>query len=500
MAEPDTSPPERLRALQLRWESDKTSRVFVQLAEEYRRLGRTPEALGLLAEGLAAHPNYLAAQVVLGRCHLDLGRTKEAIAELEAVIARDPTQMVAYKLLVEAHLAEQDGEEARKRLRIYSLLNDSDPEIADLRRRIGEVGRHRRDPEDTFVGALRTETPVAAAPVETPAPATTPEPANVPLELEVPEPKAAELPVEAPAVFDELPFPDLAVQPERYHAALPADSLFDLDIPGPAPAEPGPSAAETEIVWQLEDARAPAPMAPEPDLFELDALPVAADLDVTGLLGRVTAMPEPLALFELDPAPAPSVAPEPSPEVPEPFFELPAVAPVGGFLEPEPKAGPEVVPVPFSLELASEPEFAAETEVAAELEVAAEPEVEEQSSVLEVAEPVATATLGHLYLRQGHLAEAETIFHEVLEREPDNSAAAAGLAEIGQLREPPAPLAAAAEVSSPEPEPADGPVTAATLLAGFDAAQAGDTPVAKKQYLLRGYLARLKGARGSHVR
>lgn len=488
MAELDTSPPERLRALQLRWESDKTSRVFVQLAEEYRRLGRTQEALGLLAEGLAAHPNYLAAQVVLGRCHLDLGRTKEAIAELEGVIARDPTQMVAYKLLVEAHLAEQDGEEARKRLRIYSLLNDSDPEIADLRRRIGEVGRHRRDPEDTFVGALRAETPAVAAPEEAPVPIATPEPENVPLELEVPEPKAAEPPVEAPAVFDELPFPDLTVRPERYHAALPANSLFDLAIPGFAPPEVEPPATEAEIVWQLEEVPVPLAVAPEPDIFELDGVPTAGDLDVTGLLGRVAAAPAPLALFDLDPTPAPSVLPEPSAELPLPAFELPAVDPVEWTLEPAVVPEPEVAPAPFRLELPSEPE------------VTAEPEFVAPPEVVEVAEPAATATLGHLYLRQGHLAEAETIFHEVLEREPDNSAAAAGLAEIGLLKEPPVPPAAAAEASPPEPEPSDGPLTAATLLVGFDATVAGDTPGAKKQYLLRGYLARLTGARGSHVR
>ncbi|MDX1997591.1 MAG: tetratricopeptide repeat protein [Thermoanaerobaculia bacterium] len=488
MAEADTSPPERLRALQLRWESDKTSRVFVQLAEEYRRLGRTQEALGLLAEGLAAHPNYLAAQVVLGRCHLDLGRTKEAIAELEGVIARDPTQMVAYKLLVEAHLAEQDGEEARKRLRIYSLLNDSDPEIADLRRRIGEVGRHRRDPEDTFVGALRAETPAVAAPEEAPVPIATPEPANVPLELEVPEPKAAEPPVEAPAVFDELPFPDLAVQPERYHAALPDEPLFDLALPGFAPPEVAPQVPEAEIVWQFEDAPAPTVAGPEPDLFELDALPVAADLDVTGLLGRVTAAPEPLALFDLEPAPTADVTPAPQAELPEPVFELPAVDAVEWTLEPEVVPEPEAAPVPFSLELPSEPE------------VAAAPEAADLPAVEAVAEPTATATLGHLYLRQGHHAEAEAIFREVLDREPDNGAAAAGLAEIRRLSEPSPPPVAFAEGSPPAAEPAAGPLTAATLLAGFDAAAAGDSPVAKKRYLLRGYLARLTGARGSHVR
>jgi tetratricopeptide (TPR) repeat protein len=49
--------------------------------------------------------------------------------------------MVASRLLVEAYLRQGRAEEARQRLRIYSLLNDSDPEIAELRRRIGELDR-----------------------------------------------------------------------------------------------------------------------------------------------------------------------------------------------------------------------------------------------------------------------------------------------------------------------------------------------------------------------
>lgn len=422
MADTDSSTPERLRALQSRWESDKTSRVFVQLAEEYRRAGRTEEALAVLGEGLTANPNYLAAKVVLGRCHLDLGRTQSAIRELEGVISRDPTQMVAYKLLVEAHLAEGDGEEARKRLRIYSLLNDSDPEIAELRRRIGEAGRHRRDPEDTFVGSLREENaPAAAEPPAHP-------PVSVRLEsaIVVAEPTAAEPPVETPAVFDELVFPDLGLDPARYLAALSTDTIFDLS-PGLAPVAAPRLAAPLEleppprepIAWQFHEA-APEPAPPAApvaaphafELFDLDDAPPAADLDVTGLLGRVAPVPlppEPLALAE-----------------PE--------------LEPE-----------------QEPDTAA------------------------------TATLGQLYLRQGHVADAEAMFRRVLLREPANRAAQEGLAEVAAAQTP------AAE--SVEAQPAAGSaLRAADLVSGFDPARDGEDATAKKRYLLRGYLARLKGA------
>lgn len=50
----------------------------------------------------------------------------------------------------------------------------------------------------------------------------------------------------------------------------------------------------------------------------------------------------------------------------------------------------------------------------------------------------ATVTLGDLYLRQDHLAEAEKTFREVLEREPENRAALEGLDTIERRRASPA--------------------------------------------------------------
>ena len=40
--------PDRLTQLRSRWESDPSSRIFLQLAEEYRHQGRVREALEVL--------------------------------------------------------------------------------------------------------------------------------------------------------------------------------------------------------------------------------------------------------------------------------------------------------------------------------------------------------------------------------------------------------------------------------------------------------------------
>src|SRR5262249_48196878 len=80
------------------------------------------------------HPGYLSALVAKGRCLLELGEPEQSRAVLERVVKQDATQMVANKLLVRAYIETAEPERARERLDLYTLLNDSDPEIDELRR------------------------------------------------------------------------------------------------------------------------------------------------------------------------------------------------------------------------------------------------------------------------------------------------------------------------------------------------------------------------------
>src|SRR5215467_7213876 len=78
--------PDRLTQLRARWQGDPTSRIFLQLAEEYRHLGRVRDALAVLESGLAEHPGYLSALVAKGRCLLELGDPGRAREVLERVV------------------------------------------------------------------------------------------------------------------------------------------------------------------------------------------------------------------------------------------------------------------------------------------------------------------------------------------------------------------------------------------------------------------------------
>jgi tetratricopeptide (TPR) repeat protein len=458
--------PDRLTQLRNRWEADPSSRVFLQLAEEYRHQGRVKDALAVLDRGLQEHPGYLSALVAKGRCHLELGEPEAARGVLERVVKQDATQMVANKLLVRAYLDTGEPEKARERLDLYSLLNDSDPEIEELRRRLRAMEQppqatptsDRRFPEAPSPGGDVFDLGFAAAParraaddlfeLDVPAtrPAAAPAPsAAVPSAAEPPAPPPAPPPAVATAEAGEEPeaadvlFPGLGSRERRsrYLRSLAAEGLFGFEAPIEEP-EPVPEAAWEPLPSEVaEPAWVAAPDAGLP-VFPAPALPVEL---APGL--------EPLMADEM----AAEMAPEPVFDLaaPAPWAEEPAPA-VAETAAPEPAATPEPVAVP-------EPAMAAEP-------AAPEP----------AGERVATATLGEIYLRQGHLGEARRIFDEVLRREPDNAAAKEGLAQL------------AARWSAPRP------LAGRDLLAGYEPGEEGGEMEAKarKAFLLNSYLKRLR--------
>ena len=102
---------------------DPGSRLFVSLAEEYRKLGRFKQALSALQKGLLAHPGYVAAQVALGRVYVEVGQSTDAIATFTKVLVADPGNLVASKSLADIYLARGDKLEALKKLKLYRALS-----------------------------------------------------------------------------------------------------------------------------------------------------------------------------------------------------------------------------------------------------------------------------------------------------------------------------------------------------------------------------------------
>lgn len=375
---PEPFSAEHLSQLRQRWERDPKSRAFLQLAEEYRRAGRLDDAVHVLQAGLQEHPTYLSAQVALGRCLMESGQPDAAAEILERAVARDPTQLVANKLLVEAYLAKGQAAKASERLNLYKLFNDRDAEIAPLEARIRAL----------------QGLPQAAATMKRGAAGMPPTPAG-------------------PAAFDHALFdlpavealPELALEPalstQRSPGGVPMREPFGRVYASGA-AQRIESAFAQQGIFALAP---PAVPAPHPPITPLAALPtpIAAVLAI---------------------APAANVEWESQswPDASAPVDEEVAAA------LPDPAMAKEVPQPPAQFDRESDsPAPAATAEALTDSAVA-------PALPVSAAPKAASATLGELYLAQGHLDEAEESFQSVLQSRPGDTAALAGLESVRQQR------------------------------------------------------------------
>ena len=93
--------------LEQRLAADPASKVFVPLAEEYRKAGHLDRALAVLKAGLVRNPGYASARVALARVHLQRGELVEARDLLTRLVAESPDNLLAVRLLDETGPPEE---------------------------------------------------------------------------------------------------------------------------------------------------------------------------------------------------------------------------------------------------------------------------------------------------------------------------------------------------------------------------------------------------------
>lgn len=447
----------RIEELKTRWEKNSSSRVFVQLAEEYRRQGQLEEAISVLEKGLAEQPNYLTAQVTLGRCLLESGRAEKAVEMLSRVMEQDPSHPLAGKLLVEAHLEMGQIEEANTRLDLYRMMADNDSEVERLEARLQaarETPDQAQEPTGVPGGAADSErTPTHAPPTGAPSTGTSPTETS---------------PTENP---------DIASGAGGSSAgADESEDVFDLgDLDLNQGSEESALEESNQAPFALDPVDADAPLPASPASTE------SASIDVA----------------------TPATSTEPTSTEPasdEPFGDL-----LGGESGWPDSQGAQAEDDVFGLADEAEEEAAVGS-----------PEQEPDENREE-----ATVTLGQLYMSQGHDEEAVRIFQSVLQRDPTNEVSRTALAQLEARREardesteaPPAQEPPKKVESPPTLEPAP-PVPEGTGLsaelegsgdAGADAGDTGGTDdsenaskgiTARKISALEGYLERLRRAAG----
>jgi tetratricopeptide (TPR) repeat protein len=379
----------RIDELRRRLDRDPGSRLFAQLAEEYRKAGSHGDAIRVARGGLAQHPSYPSARLTLGRALLESGDAAGARVELETVLREAPDNILASRFLGQA----------------LEALGELGPALVQLQKTL-KMAPGDRQLESRIVSLeTRLRSPQAAAGAP-PAPST-PAPSGAPR-------SGVTAPVARPAVAatpeaEASPAPTIRIRPQ------PEPGPWGRRAPGPPPL---PATAAPAVA---------APSGPPP------LPPPASPLAVTERLPASTS-----AAYESDIAPtlptAQSPAFGPVDETAVPTLPPGALAAEETVFEPEPPPQP-TLPVSTAREV-GEPRLVPEPgPVLGEARPMQRTIAREEAQAPWVpaasgATPFSSSTLAELYLKQGLVDRAVEVYRQMLAEEPGNERARSRLAEI----------------------------------------------------------------------
>lgn len=119
---------------------DPKSKLFVPLAEAYKKLGDIEMAIHVLTEGLKKNPGYITAKSFLGRLLLEKGDLAGAQKELEEVVKAIPDNLLAQRKLGDLYALQGKTQAALVHYKAALSINSKDEEIASL---VADLGAGR---------------------------------------------------------------------------------------------------------------------------------------------------------------------------------------------------------------------------------------------------------------------------------------------------------------------------------------------------------------------
>ncbi len=130
-----------IRRYEERLAKNPASLAFAPLADAYRRVGRTREAINLCREGLGRFPYYTTARLILAKAHLDDGNPEAALAELSVILQSSPKDAQVHRLAAGIHRRAGRLEDARQHLERVVKLDAGDRESRLLLETLAAEGR-----------------------------------------------------------------------------------------------------------------------------------------------------------------------------------------------------------------------------------------------------------------------------------------------------------------------------------------------------------------------
>jgi tetratricopeptide (TPR) repeat protein len=153
MAERDFA---EIARLSERFNKDPKSRIFVQLADAYRKSNMIDEALDILQKGLVHHPDYPLAHLILGKCFYDKRMFEQAKDSFSKTLGLDPQNIVALRMLAQTCASTKDEQ---GQINAYKGLIAIDPFDAQAKEKLEELqAKQRTEPLHTVAMAQEYET------------------------------------------------------------------------------------------------------------------------------------------------------------------------------------------------------------------------------------------------------------------------------------------------------------------------------------------------------
>ena len=121
-----------IRRQEERLARDPGSLAFAQLADLYRKAGRTRDAIALCRDGLLRYPHYTTARLILAKALVADGQFAPAQAELDAILDASPKDVQCHRLAAEIQRRLGHIDEAVRHLEAAVALDPGDRESQGL--------------------------------------------------------------------------------------------------------------------------------------------------------------------------------------------------------------------------------------------------------------------------------------------------------------------------------------------------------------------------------
>jgi tetratricopeptide (TPR) repeat protein len=121
-----------IRRQEERLARDPASLAFAQLADLYRKAGRTREAVALCRDGLARYPHYTTARLILAKALAADEQLAAALVELNAILEMSPKDVQCHRLASEVHRRLGHIDDAVTHLEAAAELDPGDRESRAL--------------------------------------------------------------------------------------------------------------------------------------------------------------------------------------------------------------------------------------------------------------------------------------------------------------------------------------------------------------------------------